>query len=219
MDFDVPNKTKYLEKNTKLQELTSNLQENVKEMVTDYWDIFCEDGFRRTIRGFLFHIDTGNHIPIWWKPTIYFPNESEVMWKLTKVWMQMLWWNRETYHGENWWLYMQNHINKMCYGMSTSGGYVYPTKNLTRSLENFPYPYISAMMQYRILTHKKIIYCIGNGDWVLSNNAGGVQMWKTGIIHPGQKVAVEIDAYGGPKYRSNICSNDDEATNGMGHTR
>ena len=64
MDFDVPNKTKYLEKNTKLQELTSNLQENVKEMVTDYWDIFCDDGFRRTIRGFLFHIDTGNHIPI-----------------------------------------------------------------------------------------------------------------------------------------------------------
>ena len=29
---------------------------------------------------------------------------------------------------------------------------------------------------------------------------------------------VEIDSYGGPKCRSKICNNDDEATNVMGHT-
>ena len=31
-------------------------------------------------------------------------------------------------------------------------------------------------------------------------------------------MAVESDSYGGPKYSSNICSNDDEATDGMLNT-
>ena len=41
---------------------------------------------------------------------------------------------------------------------------------------------------------------------------------KNGIIHPVWKVAAEIDAYGGQKCDSNMCSNGDEAINGMGHT-
>ena len=43
-------------------------------------------------------------------------------------------------------------------------------------------------------------------------------MQNTGIIHPRWKAAVESDDYGGPKRRSNIHSNDDEAKNVMGHT-
>ena len=43
-------------------------------------------------------------------------------------------------------------------------------------------------------------------------------MLKTGIFNPGRKAVVERDAYGGPKYGSNICINDDEAIDGMGHT-
>ena len=37
---------------------------------------------------------------------------------------------------------------------------------------------------------------------------------KTGILHPGQKLAVEGDDYGGPKCGSNIFINDDESTYG-----
>ena len=35
-------------------------------------------------------------------------------------------------------------------------------------------------------------------------------MWNTVILHPMRKLAVERDAYGGPKCRSNIFSNEDE---------
>ena len=44
--------TKDLEKNIKLQVCTIDLQYKVKQVVKDYWDVFCEEGFRRTIWGF-----------------------------------------------------------------------------------------------------------------------------------------------------------------------
>ena len=47
-------------------------------MVTDYWDVICEDGFRRPIWGFSFHIDTGKHTTIFCKPPRYVPYDSEV---------------------------------------------------------------------------------------------------------------------------------------------
>ena len=68
-----------MEKNLKLQGLPSDLQEKVKEVVTEYWDLFCKDGFHQNIRGFSFHIDTGNHPHICCKPPRYGPHESEVM--------------------------------------------------------------------------------------------------------------------------------------------
>ena len=40
-----------------------------------------------------------------------------------------------------------------------------------------------------------------------------------GIIHSVRKLAVEIDAYGVPKYSYTICGNDNEAINGMGRIR
>ena len=61
MEFDVQSNTKELEKNLKLQGWPSDLQDKVKEVVTEYWDMFCEDGFRRPIRVFSFQIDTGSH--------------------------------------------------------------------------------------------------------------------------------------------------------------
>ena len=44
--------TKELEKNINQQELNSELEEKVKEVVTDYWHVFCENVFYWTIRGF-----------------------------------------------------------------------------------------------------------------------------------------------------------------------
>ena len=48
-------------------------------MVTEYWEVFCEDGFCWPIRGFLFQIDTGSHSPICCKPGRCGPNKSEVV--------------------------------------------------------------------------------------------------------------------------------------------
>ena len=41
---------------------------------------------------------------------------------------------------------------------------------------------------------------------------------KTVNLHPGREAALESDAYGGPKFSSNICINYYEATSGMVHT-
>ena len=74
--------SKELEKNLKLQGCPKELQGKVKEVVADYWYVFCEEGFHRPIRGFSFQIDTGDHPPICCKQPRYGPHESEVMRKL-----------------------------------------------------------------------------------------------------------------------------------------
>ena len=82
MEFDVQTNTKELENNLKIQGRPSELQYKVKEVVTEYWDVFCEDGFCRPIRGFSFQIDTGRHSPICCKPPRYGPHDFEVMQKM-----------------------------------------------------------------------------------------------------------------------------------------
>ena len=52
MEIDVKTSIKELEKNLKLQGFPSDLQYKFKEVVTEYWNVFCEDGFGRPIRGF-----------------------------------------------------------------------------------------------------------------------------------------------------------------------
>ena len=47
-----------------------------------YWDVFDPSGALRTIRGYVFSIDTGAHKPTCCKPPRYGPHESEVMRKL-----------------------------------------------------------------------------------------------------------------------------------------
>ena len=79
MEFDVRTNTNESEKNIKLQGCPNDLQDKVKEVVTEYWDVFCEDGLRQPIWGFSFHIYTGNHPPICCKPPRYGPHELEVM--------------------------------------------------------------------------------------------------------------------------------------------
>ena len=79
MKFDVQTNIKELEKNLKLQGGPSELQEKVKEVIIEYWDVFCEDGFCCPIQGFLFQIYTGIHSPIYCKQPRYGPHESEVM--------------------------------------------------------------------------------------------------------------------------------------------
>ena len=84
-EFDVLTNVKELDNNLKLQWCLSDSQDKVKDVVTEYWDVFCEDGFRRTIWGFSFQIDTINHSPTRQKPSRYDPHESEVMRKLVEI--------------------------------------------------------------------------------------------------------------------------------------
>ena len=76
--------TNELENNLKLQVLPSYLQDKFKEVVTKYWGVFCEDGFRWPIREFSFQIDTGSHSSICYKPPKYGPHESGLMQNLVE---------------------------------------------------------------------------------------------------------------------------------------
>ena len=84
MEFYVQTNKKDTERNLKLQFPPSDLKDKVKEVIIEYWDMFCEDGFRRTIWGFLFQIDTCNYPPIFCKSPRYGPHESEVMQKMAE---------------------------------------------------------------------------------------------------------------------------------------
>ena len=68
VEFYVRTNTQKMENNIKLQGFPSDLHDKVKEAVTEYWGVFCEDGFCRPIQGFLFRIGTGNHPPFCFKP-------------------------------------------------------------------------------------------------------------------------------------------------------
>ena len=63
-----------------------------------------------------------------------------------------------------------------------------------------------------------MFHLCGYGKWVSESSGRRGGALNNGILHPRHKAAVESDAYGGPKCGSNICRNDDEATDGMGHT-
>ena len=78
VEFYVRTNAKYYEKNLKAEVCLSDLQENAKEVVTEYWDVFYEDGFLWLIRGFSFQIDKGNYPDICCKITMYGPHESGV---------------------------------------------------------------------------------------------------------------------------------------------
>ena len=59
LEFKFQMDSSELERNLKLNGCPMELQSQIKEVVTEYWDVFCERGLRRSIRGFSFQIDTG----------------------------------------------------------------------------------------------------------------------------------------------------------------
>ena len=121
--------------------------------------------------------------------------------------------------------------------MGSIGGSICKTTSIKCAMEQIPveavflllktelgHPLIylpHTLMWWRITGHRntsKLFYCCGHIQWLLESSGRRGCAQKTGIIHPGRKSAVESDSYGGPKFSFNICINDDEATNGMGHT-
>ena len=54
----------------------------IDAIIREYWDVFDPSGALRTIRGYIFNIDVGNHKPTCCKVPRYGPHESAVMNKL-----------------------------------------------------------------------------------------------------------------------------------------
>lgn len=51
----------------------------IEQILKDFWDVFAAEGLRKPIRGYQFHIDTGNVKPVCCKPPRYGPHETRIM--------------------------------------------------------------------------------------------------------------------------------------------
>ena len=51
-------------------------------MIEEFWDVFCKEGIRKKIRGFVFHVDTGAAKPVCCKVPRYDKYESEIIRRL-----------------------------------------------------------------------------------------------------------------------------------------
>ena len=76
VEFGVRTNAKELYNTLKLHGRPSELQYKVEDVVTDYWDMFCEDVFCQTIWLFEFQIETVNHPTIFCKPPKCVPDET-----------------------------------------------------------------------------------------------------------------------------------------------
>lgn len=68
-----------LEKNLQWKDCPEEFRHRIKDIIIEYWDVFAEEGVRKHIRGFLFHVDTGEAPPVCVKPPRYGPHESRVI--------------------------------------------------------------------------------------------------------------------------------------------
>jgi hypothetical protein len=71
-----------LDKNIRWHQCPPSFQLSIVSIIKEYWDVFCEEGLRRNIRGFSCRIDTGDISPVCCKPPRYGPHESVIMNKL-----------------------------------------------------------------------------------------------------------------------------------------
>jgi len=78
---------------THQQELDENLswgdcptehRPKILSLIKEYWEVFCQEGLRKHIRGYSCRIDTGDVAPICCKTPRYGPHESKVIVELTK---------------------------------------------------------------------------------------------------------------------------------------
>jgi hypothetical protein len=71
-----------LDRNLQPQHCPPNLLDIIKATIREFWDVFCEKGIRRPIRGFSFQIDTGASPPVCCPTPRYGPNETKIIEKL-----------------------------------------------------------------------------------------------------------------------------------------
>jgi hypothetical protein len=76
---DKPGYAQELEKNLRLDQCPPENQAAVRDLCTEFWDCFTQDGLSLPIRGFEFVVDTGTAAPIACKIPRYGPHESQVI--------------------------------------------------------------------------------------------------------------------------------------------
>jgi len=77
-----PEDKKELDRNAKWGGCPSNLRPAVEEILREFWDVFAERGLCHAIRGFQFHVDTGEAKPISCRRPRYGPFEASVILRL-----------------------------------------------------------------------------------------------------------------------------------------
>lgn len=83
--FDLSTDHDELDRNLSLDGCPEHLHKHIVQTVKDYWDVFCQKGLRRPIRGFQFHIDTGDSPPVCVRTPRYGPYESKEMIKILEA--------------------------------------------------------------------------------------------------------------------------------------
>jgi hypothetical protein len=77
-----PTDMKEIERNLKWHDCPQTHKRDIMDILTEYWDVFAEQGLRHPIRGFQFHVETGEVKPVCCKPPRYGHHEAEVLRKL-----------------------------------------------------------------------------------------------------------------------------------------
>jgi hypothetical protein len=63
-----------LNNNIRWHQRPEALRDQILQIIKDYWDVFCEEGLRRNIRGYSCRIDTGDISPVCCKSPRYGPH-------------------------------------------------------------------------------------------------------------------------------------------------
>ena len=79
IEFDAALHQQELERNIKWRDCPDDIRPLVLAVIHEYWDVFCEEGLRKNIRGFSFRVDTGDCKPVCCRPPRYGPSETKVM--------------------------------------------------------------------------------------------------------------------------------------------
>ena len=83
IEFDTNTDDAELMRNLSLKGCPENLHQSIVDVIKEYWDVFCQRGLRRPIRGFSFQIDTGNTPPVCCRSPRYGQKETPIINHLT----------------------------------------------------------------------------------------------------------------------------------------
>ena len=84
IEYDEDVHKEELEKNLQWRDCPQWVRPILREVLEDAWDVFIKEGMKRSIRGFEFHIDTGDARPITCKVPVFGPHEERVILKLVE---------------------------------------------------------------------------------------------------------------------------------------
>ena len=82
--FDPNLHDQQLETNLKWNQCPDSVKPEITTIIKDYWDVFCEEGLRNNIRGFMFRVGTGDCKPVCCKAPRYGPHEEKAINELVR---------------------------------------------------------------------------------------------------------------------------------------